>query len=116
MIEFTPAYSPWSNGANEWNHYSCDVIVKKILEEDKKVVLQEAVTMAAWTHNTNVNVLGYSPLQLVTGKSIVFPGLTTGNKATESLYDDETVQKIMERHYELMRKFRETEARNRNGD
>ena len=38
-IEFTPAYSPWSNGANERNHYSCDVIVRKILEEDKKVVL-----------------------------------------------------------------------------
>ena len=58
-IEFTPAYSPWSNGTNERNHYSCDIIVRKIMEEDKKVTLQEAVTMSAWTHNTNVNVLGY---------------------------------------------------------
>ena len=93
QIEFTPAYSPWSNGANERNHYSCDVIVRKIMEEDKKMVLQEAVTMAAWTHNTNVNKLGYSPLQLVTGKSIVLPGLTTGNIATDSLYDDEALKK-----------------------
>ena len=108
-IEFTPAYSPWLNGANERNHYSCDVIVRKIMEEDKKIVLQEAVTMSAWTHNTNVNVLGYSPLQLMTGKSIVLPGLTTGDAATDSLYDDETVRKIMERHYDLMRKFREAE-------
>ena len=66
------------------------------MEEDKKIGLQEAVTMLAWTHNMNVNVLGYSPLQLVTGKSIVFPGLTTGNEVTESLYDDEAIRKIME--------------------
>ena len=55
-IKFTPAYSPWSNGINERNHYNCDVIVKKIMEEDKKVGLGEAVDMASWTHNTNVNV------------------------------------------------------------
>ena len=33
-IEFTPSYSPWSNGVNERNHYSCDVIVKKVMEQD----------------------------------------------------------------------------------
>ena len=81
-ISFTPSYSPWSNGINERNHYSCDVIVKKIMEEDRKIVLQEAVTMASWTHNTNINTLGYSPLQLMTGKSIVLAGLTSGNVAT----------------------------------
>ena len=65
--------------------------------------------MASWTHNMNVNVLGYSPLQLVTGKNVIFPGITTGNVATESLYDNELVRKIMERHYELMKEFRESE-------
>ena len=45
----------------------------------------------------------------MTGKSIVFPGLTTGDIATDSLYDDEGVRKIMERHYDLMKKFREAE-------
>ena len=33
-IDFTPAYSPWSNGVNERNHYSCDIIVKKVMEDD----------------------------------------------------------------------------------
>merc|ERR1712030_98948 len=108
-IKFTPSYSPWSNGINERNHYSCDIIVKKVMEENRKIALQEAVTMSAWTHNTNVNVLGYSPLQLMTGKSIMFPGLTTRDTATDSLYDNETVRKIMETHYDLMRKFREAE-------
>merc|ERR1712074_249508 len=108
-IKFTPSYSPWSNGINERNHYSCDVIVKKIREENNKVTLQEAVSMASWTHNTNVNTHGYSPLQLVTGKSIVLPGLSNGNTTTESLYDDETVRTIMERHHQILKEYRQEE-------
>merc|ERR1712074_189488 len=88
---------------------SCDVIVKKIQEENRKLTLQEVVSMAAWTHNTNVNVHGYSPMQLVTGKSIVLPGVTNGNMVTESLYDDETVRVIMERHNEVLKDFRQLE-------
>ena len=108
-IKFGPAYSPWSNGVNERNHYSCDVIVKKIMEEDKKITLQDTVDMAAWTHNTNVNILGFTPLQLATGKNVVFPGILTGNMATESLYDDERVRMINEQHQLLMKEFREQE-------
>ena len=78
------------------------MIVKKIMEEDINKTLQEAVSMASWTHNTNVNVLGFSPLQLVTGKNVLYPELVTGNGATYSLYNDEMVRKIMERHYGLM--------------
>ena len=40
---------------------------------------------------------------------MVFPGITTGTLATDSLYDDESVRRIMERHYEMMKKFREAE-------
>ena len=61
-IKFTLAYSPWSNGYNERNYYNCDVIVKKIMDEDKKIGLGEAVDMASRTHNTYVNVLGFQPL------------------------------------------------------
>ena len=65
--------------------------------------------MAAWMHNSNVNTLGFTPLQLVTGKNIVFPGISTGDIQTESLYDDEMVRNIMERHRVLMKEFREQE-------
>ena len=66
--------------------------------EEKKVALTDSVAKAeAWTHNTNVNKLGYTPLQLVTGKSFVLLGLTMGNEATESLLDTEAVQKVIER-------------------
>ena len=105
-IKFTQAFSPWSNGINERNHYNCDVIVRKIMEEDKKVGLGEAVDMASWMHNTNVNVLGFQPLQLMTGKSVMIPGLTMGNIATDSVCDDEMVRNIMERHYLMMKEFR----------
>ena len=65
-IKFTPVYLPWSNGINERNHYNFDEIVRKIMDEDKKISLGEAVEMASWTHNLNVNVLGFQHLQLVT--------------------------------------------------
>merc|ERR1711895_209283 len=100
------AYSPWSNGINERNRCNFNVIVKKIMEEDKKVGLREAVDLAIWTHNTNVNVKGFQPLQLMTGKSVIIPGLTMGNLATDSKADDEMVRNIMERHYLLMKGFR----------
>lgn len=102
----------WSNRVNESNHYSCDVIVRKIMEEDKKLTLQETVNKANWTYNTNVNVLRFSPMQLVTGKNVVFPGLVNGNEATGSLFDDEIVWKIMEMHYSMMKEFRELEFSN----
>merc|ERR1711962_1590169 len=105
-IKFKPAFSPWSNDINERNHYNCDVMVRKIMEEDKKVGLGEAVDMENWTHNTNVNVKGFQPLQLMTGKSVVIPGLTLGNIATDSMANDEMVRSIMERHYWLMKEFR----------
>ena len=37
----------------------------------------------------------------------MLPGLTTGNEVTDSLYDDEAVRRIMERHSEMAKRFRE---------
>ena len=79
------------------------------MKQDKKLRMQTVVNMASWTHNTNVNMLVYFSLQLVTGKCIVLPGLTNGSVATDSMYDDETVGRIMELHYKIMKKFREQE-------
>ena len=112
-IRFGPAYSPWSNRMNERNHYSSDVVVKKIMEVDKKISLEQAVEMAAWTHNTNVNRLGFDPLSLVTGKAVVFPGVSAGDIATESLYDSEAVKRMIERHVLMTKRFREAEYENK---
>ena len=38
-------------------------------------------------------VTGYNPLTLMTGKSIVHPGISARNVAIESMYEDEAVRK-----------------------
>ena len=67
------------------------MVVAKFIESDPKLGIQTAVNLALWTHNTNVNKLGYCPLQLVTGKSVTFPGISVGNIATDSLCENEVV-------------------------
>merc|ERR1712240_940089 len=75
--------------------------------EDKNVL----VKTAAWTHNTNVNRAGYSPLTLVTGKAVTIPELTMGNEGSESVTDSEAVRKIMETIQKVTREFREAETK-----
>ena len=77
------------------------------MEEDRKLQLKEAVMMASWTHNTNVNIHGFTPMQLATSKNVTFPGVPSGYIVTESLYDDERVKKIMERHDYINKIIRE---------
>ena len=52
-------------------------------------------------------------MRLVTGKSVIFPGISVGNLATESLFDSEAVAKIMERHHDITKRFREEEYENK---
>ena len=73
------------------------------------VSLEIAVSRACWTHNTNIMVSGYNPLTLMTGKSVVIPGISTGNMATESKFEDEAVRDAMENRFEITKKFREIE-------
>ena len=111
MVKFGPAYSPWSNGINERNHAYADLKIKKMMEEKKSALTDSLVKAAAWTHNTSVNKLGYSPMQLMTGKSVTLPGLTTGNIATESMTDCEAVQRTLENLTKTVSEFREAEVK-----
>ena len=86
-IRFGSAYLPWSNGINERNHASADLTIRKMMEENKTPLTYSLVKAASWTQNTSINKLGYSPLQLMTGKAVTLPGLTMGNVATESMTD-----------------------------
>ena len=76
------------------------------MDEDNRTVLSEAVEMAVWTHNTNVMVSGYITLQLITGKSVTYQKISQSNEVTESVFEDEGVRPIMERHFEVGKKFR----------
>jgi hypothetical protein len=50
---------------------------------------------------------------LVTGKAIIIPGISQGNDATDSPFDSENIRKIMERHMEVTKIFREVEYTNK---
>ena len=81
------------------------------MEEHKVPLNDSLVKAAAWTHNTLVNKLGYSPLQLVTGQAVMIPGLTTGNEATESMTDSEAVRRTMESLMRITSEFQESDMR-----
>merc|ERR1712098_895171 len=90
---------------------SCDITIKKILEENKHKLTDVVIKTAAFTHNTSVNKAVFSPLQLVTGKAANIPGLTMGNEGSESLTDAEAVNRIMETRLKVTQEFREAETR-----
>ena len=46
-IEFSPSYYPWSNGLNERIHYSADRIVRKLMDENQVILLEQAVSRAS---------------------------------------------------------------------
>ncbi|XP_068232178.1 titin-like [Palaemon carinicauda] len=84
------------------------------MEENDRITLDEAVSKAAWCHNTNITVKGYAPLQLLTGRAVVVPGITSGNVATESLISEsEAIRRHIENQKEVNKKYREIEYVNK---
>ena len=54
-------HSPWSNGKNERNHYTCDQTINKLLEENPNLKLEDAVSHAVEAKNLQVNKTGSAP-------------------------------------------------------
>ena len=96
-IKMTSASSPWSNGSCERAHATVDRIVEKILEDDPKTSLQKAVDLACFVKNTEINKTGFSPIQLFTGKSPSFPGLSDCSPANVEMEGNNEFLKILRR-------------------
>ena len=75
------------------------------MEEQKVPLSDSLLKAAAWTHNTSVNKLGNSPLQLVTGQAVMVLGLTTGNVVTESMMDSEALRRTLENLMRITSEF-----------
>ena len=73
--------SPWSNGENERNYYTCDVVVDKLMEDDPNLTLEEAVSHSVNAKNLQITRKGFGPRQLMFGHQGVIPGITDGNPA-----------------------------------
>lgn len=71
---FTAAYSPNQNGVNERNHAICDNMINKMRMQEPEMAASVALTWALMAKNTLKNVSGFSPFQIVFGKT---PSLCT---------------------------------------
>ena len=67
-LSLTAARSPWSNGKNEREHFTCDLTIEKLMEDDPDMKLEDAVRLAIYAKNIQVNKSGFSPRQLMFGR------------------------------------------------
>ena len=113
-IKLTPSYSAWSNGGIERKHGAIDLTIKKMMEEDKDMKIEEALKHSVWARNMEIGKFGYSPYQLVYGKSPFLPGISEGNVLTDQTIPQEDV---VRRHFINQEKarveMRKSEANNR---
>ena len=71
----TGANSPWQNGTVERNHMTTDSIISAILRDYPKMKLSIALAWAINAVNSMSSVRGFSPYQLVFGRSIKLPNI-----------------------------------------
>ena len=77
-VRYGPAYSLWSNDINEINHASCDITIKKLMEEKKVMLNDSLVKAASWTHNINMNILGLHTFATCDRKVLLSSWINTG--------------------------------------
>lgn len=96
-IRMTAASGPWMNGSCERAHATVDRIVEKLLEDEPKMDLQKAVDLACFVKNSEINNTGFSPLQLLCGKSPSFPGFSDCTPGSIELEGNNEYLKILKR-------------------
>ena len=110
----TAAYSPWSNGICERNHYVVDNCVQKMLEEDPRLDLNVALAWAVNAKNSMQNHLGYSPIQLVLGNHPNLPSVMVNQPpAFEEAEVSGTVIKHLNALHAARRAFTKAESSDR---
>ena len=58
-----------------------DETIKKLLDDEKKLKLEDALKIACYLRNQEQMTLGFSPHQVVYSAGSVLPGITDGNLA-----------------------------------
>ena len=64
-ICLTPSYLPWSNGVCERRHGTVDMVVRKLMEDDMNLKLEDALDHAIWAKNIEIGRHGKSPFQII---------------------------------------------------
>jgi transposase InsO family protein len=102
-FELSPSYSPWSNGGNERRHGAVNLTLKKLMEDDSSLCLEEVLQHAVWARNMEIGRNGQSPYQVVLGNSPSQPGITDGNAGTNSLICESDILRL---HFDRQEKVR----------
>ena len=74
-IKMTSANAPWQNGLVERHHATADIIYQKMRSENPNMDPQTAINNAAFAKSSDINVSGFSPLQIIMGQNPSFPGM-----------------------------------------
>ena len=69
----TSANALWQNELVEHYHASADIIYQRIKAENPDMDPQTAINHAAFAKNSDINVSGFSPLQIIMGQNPSFP-------------------------------------------
>ena len=111
----TGAWSAHQNGLNERNHFTCDQIMNKIMDSNPSIKREEALRQAVYTKNMMLNVHGFSPAQILTGKQPRMPGATADNAppADESVVDSRAVEKSINLIQDARQAWAKTDNSNR---
>ena len=83
----TGAHSPFSNGLNERNHHTVDLMMEKIMDSDPSISFEQALSKAVYAKNIMLNVHGFSPAQILTGRQPRLPGATNDNRPPQDEVD-----------------------------
>ena len=113
-VKLTPSYSAWSNGGIERKHGAIDITIKKMMEDDSNMKIEDALTHAVWARNMEIGRFGFSPYQIAYGQSPFLPGISDGTVLTDQSIPQEDV---VRRHFINQEKarieMRKADANNR---
>ena len=103
--------------AVEWRkerkHYSVDIIIKKLREEDSNRTLQEAMDLACFHANQAIRKTGFRPHQLTFGKGATIPGFMDSTEVSDSTITHNGVKSVMSCHYVTQNTFKQANTDDR---
>ena len=66
-LKTTASYTPQSNGICERQHATVDKTIKKLLQENPKMHIQDAIDKSCWLKNCEPHSIYGTPLRIVAG-------------------------------------------------
>ena len=113
-IKLTPSYSAWSNGDIERKHGVIDLTIKKMMEDDKSLKAEDALSHAVWARNMEIGRFGFSPYQIAYGESPFLRGVSDGTvMSDESIPQEDVVRQHFMNQEKARIEIRKADANNR---